>query len=329
MYIHVGKAGGLTLDRHVIKTQKRAKKLACVIHEMETTESNATTAVVLEAAMTKCMPGYRSENRLSQAVLSFLHLWHARFSDEQIDFVLNHTNTFLYTVRSPVRRVVSAFNYHRYEATGRSKEAARFFAECYADMEELGQALRPDTTADANYLNKYTYGNRTALSDWCRKKARASLAGTEGALPRCSHFKYNYGHYVGQTLGVRPGRHVVAVRTEHLWEDAAALDAALGGTGHLAGAGAAETHGAFARSPGPRSPESARAICCHLHRELGVYQDLILRAENLNRRQKRDALRQALEDCGVVVDDSNHRAVVAMPFSWQSWHDQSCVTADS
>ena len=57
----------------------------------------------------------------------------------QIAFILNHTNTFLYTVRSPVRRIVSAFNYHRHEATGWSKAAARFFTECYADIEELGQ----------------------------------------------------------------------------------------------------------------------------------------------------------------------------------------------
>jgi hypothetical protein len=139
------------------------------------------------------------------------------------------------------------------------------------------------------------------------------------------HFEFNYEYYLKYTLGQRPNHSVAVIRTEHLWEDVILLDQILGGTGDFGMMeGFKFTHGSenFTTHGNDISTLNRVFLCCLISREMEVYQQMILKALNLDDKQKRETLDKLLGRCLIKTPEKD---LLQHPFSWTAFRQgQTC-----
>ncbi|CAJ1946436.1 unnamed protein product [Cylindrotheca closterium] len=311
-FVHVGKAGGLTMNL-ILDTEGKWKAIDCFIEQSERLGESYTTF-----PSTCYVPSVGFPSQLSQHMVSHLHLAGFRFNRTHREWILNHTDTFLYTVRDPVHRLVSAYNFHRYNFRNTTKASRKlFYEECFPNgMEDLARQLllsgkKDDATCQSMGILALQGGG----------KSRKSGSG--------NHFEYNYGYYASRTIAKKPNHSVAVIRTEYMWDDIYALEKELGGTGSDAfstQAGTKVSHGSEKWVVGEQysasslSPENLHFLCCILYKELEVYQRLILLAANLNQIQKRDTMAFTLTRCQIDYAGDP----VSQPFPWFDYHKTTC-----
>jgi len=130
--------------------------------------------------------------------------------------------------------------------------------------------------------------------------------GARKELPALGHISINYGFYYRRTLAKYPSKKVVAIRTEHMFEDLQNLERQLGGgariegtsTGHLT-----RSYGStdFKVSTKVSDPKRLQALCCAIASEAAIYIELIQRASNLSGAQKKESLEAFSERCDLSV----------------------------
>lgn len=266
LFIHVGKAGGMTLRVHLpVPLAKNKKELICW-RRNETDTAN-------------CLAPSNS-SALSNHIRGHMHIGSSFFSSDEQDFLMSHTDTFLFSIRNPIDRVISAFYYHQ------NQKIKYPLFECFQSMNELIESLT----------------GKKLSNDECSQLARRVLQGntTAGGM----HFAYNYQYYEDETVKKKPNHYVAVIRAEHLWQDAKDLDIMLGGTGVLDGNGKRYTH--YSTSTEKVSTGKAEinsqdfsTLCCVLAKEMACYTRLLSRAVNLKPSQKRASLRQVQDQCGI------------------------------
>jgi hypothetical protein len=269
-FIHVGKAGGMTLRVHLpVPVAKNKRELGC----WQRNESNVAN----------CLAPSSNNSALSNHIRGHMHIGSSFFSPDEQDFLMNHTDTFLFTIRNPIDRVVSAFYYHQ------NQNIQYPLYKCFHSMNELIDSLGKDNTSECSQLaRRVLQGNTTAGG---------------------AHFAYNYEYYVDETIKKKPNHHVAVIRAERLWQDAKDLDKMIGGTGMLQGDGQRYTHySASVKEVNLGKAEIARKgfryLCCVLAREMVSYVKLLSRAVNLKSSNKHISLQNVQGQCGIPIQET-------------------------
>ena len=249
--IHVGKAGGSTLVR-ALRLHDTTRAVKCMVNETR----------VGGGGISSCYRHPPGVSQLTRRTLGFFHLTGALDSKEGRKWLLDNTNVFLFAVRDPIARLISAYNYHRYEYSNVTKfpSHAVYYKECFpGSFDSMIDDIRNGTSVE------------------CSRMGVNALLGKirTGGI----HFQFNYEHYLKYTLGQRPNHAVAVIRTEHMWEDVIHLDQVLGGTGNYGKVeGFKFTHGSEnftgAHSTGI-STSNTVFLCCLISREMEIYQQMI------------------------------------------------------
>jgi len=291
--IHVGKAGGTTLNR-ALGLSGTINSVKCMVNNSLAGEDNSS-----------CYSHSPGASQLERLTLGYYHMWGFGLDDGERKWLLSNTNMFLFTVREPIDRLISAYNFHMqlFREGNTDNEYPMFYEECFPDgMDATVDALRHGTITEA-----------------CAKLGVEVLTGRKfhgGGR----HFRFNYDHYKRKTIDVGPNHAVAVIRTERLWEDVIHLDRILGGTGNFGRRnGLKHSHG----SENYTAPHSAYLsvpntifLCCLIYKDMEAYQHLILNAANLDDAQKRETLSHLLRRCQINAtenDPANH------PFQWRAF----------
>ena len=291
--IHVGKAGGTTLNR-ALGLSGTLNSVKCMVNNSLAGEDSSS-----------CYSHSPGASQLERLTLGYYHMWGFGLDGVERKWLLSNTNIFLFTVREPIDRLISAYNFHRqlFREGNTDNEYPMFYEECFPDgMDDTVDALRHGTIAEA-----------------CSKLGVEVLTGRKfhgGGR----HFRFNYDHYKRKTIDVGPNHAVAVIRTERLWEDVIHLDRILGGTGDFGRRnGLKHSHG----SENYTAPHSADLsvpntifLCCLIYKDMEAYQHLILKAANLDDAQKRETLSHLLQRCQI---NSSENDPVNHPFQWRAF----------
>lgn len=305
MYVHVGKTGGTTLDAVFLANCRWYR-----INEVRQ----------------RCLDDFQKRNRtestLSTLVKSTMHgdRWgkFARHIDE--------TTSFLFTVRNPISRAVSAYEMHHIdnERFGRGKK--QFYVDCFPTIEDLSRAVRNDTVAGQPTPSDCVHIAHTMLTG-------GGTASDEMAR-MCYHLARNYGFYTQMTTKVYPEKEIIVVRTEHLWQDLRRLDVMLGGDGKSYEENLMNDHGRSStyKYRSTISSETKQLLCCGLLVEIQIYESLIVKATNLKYNDKVDTMNDLLLDCsghddGRSLPSSSSSLRWEASFSWSNWSAKYCPQA--
>ena len=255
-----------------------------------------------------------SQSQFSRHVLSHFHVGSPAFTAEEKAWLLNNTNVFLYTIRDPIDRIVSAFYYHKSEFEKKvdvlnGTIASEFHGNCF-----------PGDIGNMMSVMRYS-GNKTSITK-CKRLAEQVMEGQN--FGRVTHFRYNYQYYQNYTLGKQPHHAIAVIRMENMWDDIIKLDRMLGGTGNVKGMGAHHTHGSERYSSSSNktlSVANTLYLCCFLYKEMEVYQTFVLRAFNLNAKQKEETLSKLLDHCHVgEIEKLIPREI---PFPWLDLYNKT------
>ena len=133
--------------------------------------------------------------------------------------------------------------------------------------------------------------------------------------------------YAKRSFIKHPEKEVLVIRTERIWEDAANLNLALaeslvpGGSAYnvtiLHNRNETGTNTTFENVEGHRrswnsekyavksglSKEGREFLCCFLSDENQIFEDIVLRAGNIDEREKEEYLGQLYNDCRITLSD--------------------------
>merc|ERR1712086_188136 len=285
-YVHTGKTGGTTLYR-VLR--------ACCDWFRNPRQKR------------KCSNEF---NRFNESRLSKITKTHHHTSTRPTNHEwLPKSTSFLFTVRNPIDRAVSAFDMGHPKNTNETNEAVLsrtvvFYDECFPDAEVLAMTLAKKNHTVVNSWKQYCYavGHNTLIG--------------KGHIMHASHLLENYESYVSKTSGKYPEREVFVARTEYLWEDLGALNLALGGSSNFTEhVGVKHTHGSEGYKVKSKLSALGRAtFCCHLHEENRLYEQLLQSAVNLPAHEKTKSLHILYKDCGISLIQYQNAS-----FSWKEW----------
>ena len=214
-----------------------------------------------------------------------------------------------------VDRLVSAWNYHRYQAWEMKQPkpnrgiAAELFSHCFTSIEQVA------LTADLSSVN----------ASRCATRGAQVLRG-EIAQP-VVHFRYNYEYYANAAWRDYSHKHVAVVRTEHMWSDLARLEELLGGDPSYFDS--LDQRGNFSRENAQYavksgvSPQGVKKICCLVFYDFKKYHELILAAVNLKPSEKRDEIFDVQRHCGM----ESHQLFFTNASKWIDWQAAHCDSA--
>ena len=307
--IHVGKAGGSSLQQR-LRIRDTIPMLPC--------RMNSTSDKEQDTCFDDRNTKKKKTTVLKQRIYASFHMFSSRYTPEQKHWLRNNTNLLIFTVRDPIDRVVSAFNFHRHNylhgrdrrpvnSRGRRKLGYQIYFQCFETVEDLAIALKPEKEAGDT-------------SPFCRELARELVEGKVEPTV-CPHLYWNYKYYANRNWKNKT-KHVAVVRTESLWHDVARLEYLMGGDALKflePEKQVKDTHGSegFQIKSGV-SKDGALSLCCALRSEIQVYHDLIVAAVNLDGNEKLSTLQSLFSHCGIAQDMHNDKI-----FEWQ-WNDWSC-----
>jgi len=306
-YVHIGKTGGSTLETQVLKFKCNRFQGSLGILCQNTTETHLSRATI--------------------------HTSHGldRFNNEK----LKEATGFFYSIRNPISRAVSAYDMEHSRNREMSKRAKRakalnavwshyiFYDLCYPDnAEQLALALHNQTHKLVSWTSSQT--NETSQFD-CFDFGKEVLQGN-GHIMASSHIILNYAFYVEKTLRKYPEKDIYIIRAENLWDDVKELNYQLGGphddnSWHGAKGHDGHTHGSESYVVKSRlSEKGKKTFCCYLSKENQIFEELVVRAVNINAPEKMAYLDSLYDDCGI---DSGKR-VYDGTFPWDKWSGLVC-----
>lgn len=164
--MHVGKAGGKSLYEALNVTRIKTRFLPGIDCRIQ--QNNVSACPYKEAPF-----------QLSKRLMGHFHLYGHGYTQQHVKWLHKHTNLLLFTVRNPVDRLVSAWNYHRHESYDSHDPKpttgirAELFSRCFSSIEQVAAmaSLQPNASH-------------------CARRGAAVLQG-EIAQP-VVHFRYNY-----------------------------------------------------------------------------------------------------------------------------------------
>lgn len=251
------------------------------------------------------------------------HIGNVLYTNQQRNWLNENTNLLVFTVRDPVDRIVSAFNYHRNLKVGEQEMtvanntesiramALQVYVDCFPEVQHLAMSQ--------SHVGESQYSRR------CRRLGRELLRGhplrrnpLKHSFP---HFRFNYQYYARRVWPTRT-KSVAVIRTEEQRRDTARLEYLLGGDPNIfLDDTERQTHGSegFSVRSGV-DVEGAVAVCCRIHKDIQVYHDLIMSAVNLNAQEKVETLRRLFRRCNVQRTHGESE----FEFKWRAWYKKRC-----
>jgi hypothetical protein len=292
----------------------------CFIHVGKTAGSSIACALGFKYAQT-CTLNNSYSSELSERMNGAFHQTSLR-EKELCDFGDNEISTYLFSLRNPLYRMKSWFEYeHGFRLTrNASCDCTERMVECFPTFDEFcTRGLRiPDNDAAKN-------------ETYCAKLAWHTIL---GKVRCCHHNTYNFAHYqrivdgmiscdtkdiLPQWMCQRANRsvHILSLRTEYLIEDWDRLDRMLGGTGdHNASFLFSKKLNVVASAQDDDSPktmphlsvsvEGVQNLCRALCSELQVYKHMIFQSENLSERQKQLSILELQAECPEETYEVRH-----------------------
>ena len=314
-FIHVGKAGGTT-----VVTALRLKEIAG--------NSSVHHGILCKdkRGISYCYNQPSASDDISQLTKHILGYFHLKGGGQNHKYqkgrtwLLKKSNMFLFNVRSPMERLISAYYYHQHcpypHLVSRGCGQDSICKRCFHAQEF--NAMIETTSQKPGSI---------ATNEDCSTIGMDALLGRFNSCG--NHFLFNYEHYWKYAIGQRPNHSVAVVRMEHMWDDISQLDQLLGGTGNFGTVhGTKITHRENSNKTtlfdtdggnniSTRISDTNRIfLCCLIAREMEIYQQLILKAWNLLANQKRDSLSDMLNQCLITPSENN---VLEYPFSWKAF----------
>jgi hypothetical protein len=206
----------------------------------------------------------------------------------------DHTTTyFIFVVRNPLDRWISAFNYDNPSTDwegfrlqfGEKHFNFRYklYAECpFNTVNDVGEAL----SADSN------------VTDVCKRRAEASIDGTE-------HFGcHHYFNYQFHLEAIPENATIMTIRTEHLIEDWNSVEFNLGGVTEVLGQdNNVIAHNNVNEASDDKlkylSNESKRLICEKLCNEIQNYKKILRLSVNLGEEQVQKSVDELMNSCPI------------------------------
>merc|ERR1712136_304355 len=218
---------------------------------------------------------------------------------------------FLFVVRNPVQRIVSAFHYHY----GGKKDCAD--EPCLGDINAL-LPLDPESTCT-------TPGARCLAGvGGCQ----TASVGAECSRIKRDHFLYNYEHYalvLFKTIAIHPDWQLFSIRSEHRQDDYQKLDL------QWSGSGVVPTDFHARRAPEFKkqniSLDGLPLLCSILCREIFFYKWTLLLATNLNDEDVRIRTANWLQSAPKLLQLSRAFAIVFTAVSRRRHHVLHSVSA--
>ena len=287
-FVHVGKTGGETI--------RRILKRACYLR-------------MNPQSLSHCWNDFTERHNGKESQLSKQTIGAMHCNVHQPAPIM--ANSWLWSVRHPLERVVSWFDYmnptncHRDNVaacvTNKSQSgwAYDFYKVCFATMDDFAMALTGKTTTlmqpfpsasqpmDPTMTTKtMTKHSLLTTAENCTMVARKGIRG-RSTWKESSHLHFNYQYYASRTIHKYVGHEIFVVRTEQLWHDLQRIEKLLGGDPRSITADEYQdriTHGshAFAKKSKLSNKETVRILCCFLQREIVIYIQLIRQARNLD-----------------------------------------------
>lgn len=304
-FVHVGKAGGATIYREL----NMAKTIEQLKHNLiRKKEALVCRMSEKEKSYNSCYQPLPGETKVGSLTMGRVHMTGEIYTPEEKTWMHNQADLFVFSVRDPIKRITSAFNYHRiaFSSTHFQKQ---FYKRCFPD----------GLDAMVDFVVNYNGTDKAKLA--CRAGGLAGLKG-RSMKKMGVHFMWGYKRYWDVlAMDNHPERTIAVVRTEYLWEDMTKLDIAVGGTGEdFLNKGHAVKHVSHKKYSTELSPTNTRYLCCILHADIDAYQTLILKAANLDSSQKRESLNALYSHCDVETSGD----VLDEPFSWFAFYDNTC-----
>eukprot|EP00531_Pseudo-nitzschia_arenysensis_P010848 CAMPEP_0116139552 /NCGR_PEP_ID=MMETSP0329-20121206/13373_1 /TAXON_ID=697910 /ORGANISM="Pseudo-nitzschia arenysensis, Strain B593" /LENGTH=435 /DNA_ID=CAMNT_0003634603 /DNA_START=15 /DNA_END=1322 /DNA_ORIENTATION=- len=260
------------------------------------------------------------------------------------EYGMTTSTAFLLPIRDPIDRLVSAFNYHhpsnhhtQYECKSdlrppkiSSWGLQAFYCDCFNTINDLVDVFAKNS-GPPKKVPGYKHSKEEEVT--CREVAERLLRGKshykldtddktnesqfredqlvdldiiKKTAYTVGHVTMNYGYYYRLTLQKYPQKDIVAIRTDHMWEDLQQLEYNLGGSALIQGntTGHAEiAHGSHAYPVSDKIKDSRglQIICCAISSEAKIYIELIERAINLSAEQKQESLNAFQERCNLEL----------------------------
>jgi len=306
VHMHVGKCGGMTLNKYVLAA-------GCCSLQSGDYRMDCFNYVKIKESM------------LSKLVLLDVHMT-VRKNKRKI---ISDTNSnFLFTIREPISRFESWFRYssNRYcsNKTIADKDILpiqyHVWYKCFCDnsMDTMAQMLEP--TTPTNYYSNNNITNTTTtktMDDDCRMLVRDAF--TKVGVTFFGHLAANYRYYYQQAQldTMHKDAIVYAIRTEHLWSDLVAVDKMVGGDGNFSSSvqGKKEDHGSSLYKKETLSTDrNIFLVCCALREDIIAYRSIIEKASNLNVIEKQRMYELTWNKCNVtsweMLDEKCHNATI-------------------
>jgi len=295
-FIHIGKTGGMTIVKS-FKLGRKRNEVKCIMKLRVNTTANISS----------CNTNRAHDSKIYNHTIGHYHMHGADMKKDEKEWLLQNSNTFLYAVREPISRIISAYNYHREEYNQDLSYARKYkrFIDCFPlGINDTVNILRM----------KRNDNNDTEIQ--CRTLGENVLKGkTFGGGP---HFKLNYNFYNDYTIKKYINHSVAVIRTEYMWDDIIKLEQALGGSGDFKNVGFKHSHGSEKYELDARiSIPNTIYLCCLLHEDIDIYQQLILKSINLNEMQKRESLSNLITRCH--INEIEGPDLLDEPFSWKAY----------
>jgi len=333
-YIHVGKTGGTSLDKYLRSNcewyGRKTSRRQCFTNFAGIKDPKQRKTMKMAEVM---MKAEEVESDLSKATIRSLHFRFKKIDEKKI--IKENVTSFFWTIRNPINRAVSSFDFEHLANTGHEDmEPTEFFwknifyTKCgFYTAQDLADALLKQPHPKDNFRVRtpevVKRGSRIkgkVFSVNCRRLAERTLAGIDSPLfkPRHllnDHLSANYAFYTAITTDLFPEKEIFVVRTEELWNDISNLNRFLSSNGtspifqgddtgpdsHRAIASNHRfTHGSEGFKVKSRlTLEGKETFCCFLVNENQIYEDLMRRAVNLNDEEKSKYLNILYDECGI------------------------------
>ena len=247
---HVGKAGGSTIGC----------MLGFVLHCGDDEKTNFQSVPSLLAATTA-------------------HSFHRGVYD-----CPDEAANYLFVIRNPLARALSAFNYAKPDLTEKHP-----FSKRYKDKEIY---------VDCNFWTLNDFAERGLIkdslntTDECRSRARKALLGTENNLV---HWYYNYQFYYES---IPPNANIVVIRNEHIVDDWNSVETILGGDADLT-KDSLPVNNQYEKKPEEvYLSDTAKVVLCEtLCNEIQVYKQILKRAQNIKKEQYMESMEELMASC--------------------------------
>ena len=140
-FIHIGKAGGITFEGS-LGLHRKIGEVKCNVRNKDGTNN--------------CSVNKAKDSQLFNHTIGKYHMWGGNYNKEEKEWMLNNSNVFLYTVRHPIDRLISTYNYHRdyYSNATQFAGFAKFHHECFpSGMDHMISTLQKSNDTERSCID--------------------------------------------------------------------------------------------------------------------------------------------------------------------------------